>query len=32
MGYQHWSYETLHRFCMDAFQKFAFSEKEADII
>jgi len=32
MGYQHWSYETLHRFCMDAFQKFGFSEKEADII
>lgn len=32
MGYQYWSYETLHRFCMDAFQKFGFSEKEASII
>ena len=32
MAYQHWNYETLHRFCMDAFQKFGFSEKEADII
>ncbi|MBS5337208.1 MAG: Ldh family oxidoreductase, partial [Veillonella sp.] len=25
-------YETLHKLCMDAFQKFGFSEKEADII
>ena len=32
MGYQHWSYETLHRLCMDAFQKFGFTEQEADII
>lgn len=32
MAYQHWSYETLKRFCMDAFQKFGFNEKEADII
>ena len=32
MAYQYWSYETLHQFCMDAFQKFGFSEKEADII
>ena len=32
MGYQYWSYEKLHQFCMDAFQKFGFSEKEADII
>jgi len=32
MAYQHFSYETLHRFCMDAFQKFGFTEKEADII
>ena len=32
MAYQHWTYETLHRFCMDAFQKFGFSEKEAEII
>ena len=32
MAYQYWSYDTLHRFCMDAFQKFGFTEKEADII
>ncbi|MBQ6362998.1 MAG: Ldh family oxidoreductase [Lachnospiraceae bacterium] len=32
MAYQHWSYETLHRFCMDAFQAFGFSEEEATII
>ena len=32
MAYQYWSYETLHRFCMEAFQKFGFSEKEANII
>ena len=32
MAYQHWSYETLHRFCMDAFQAFGFSEEEAAII
>ncbi len=32
MAYQNWSYETLCRFCMDAFQKFGFSEKEATII
>ena len=32
MAYQYWSYETLHQFCMDAFQKFGFNEKEADII
>ena len=32
MAYQYWSYETLHQFCMDAFQKFGFSEREADII
>ena len=32
MAYQYWSYETLHRFCMEAFQKFGFTEKEADII
>ena len=32
MSYQHWSYETLHRFCMDAFQAFGFSEEEATII
>ena len=32
MAYQYWSYDTLHRLCMDAFQKFGFTEKEADII
>ena len=32
MAYQYWSYETLHRFCTEAFQKFGFNEKEADII
>ena len=26
------SYENLHRFCMDAFRKFGFNEEEADII
>ena len=32
MAYQHWSYDTLHRLCMDAFQRFGFTEAEADII
>lgn len=32
MGYQYWNYETLHRFCMDVFQKFGFLEAEAKII
>ena len=32
MAYQYWSYETLHRFCMEAFQKFGFTEAEANII
>ena len=32
MGYQYWSYEKLHQFCMDAFKKFGFTEAEADII
>ena len=32
MAYQHWSYDTLHRLCMDAFTKFGFTEAEADII
>lgn len=32
MGYQHWNYETLHAFCMEAFEKFGFTEAEADII
>ena len=29
---QRWTYDILHRFCMDAFQKFGFTEKEAHII
>ena len=32
MAYQHWPYDTLHRLCMEAFQKFGFTEAEADII
>lgn len=32
MAYQYWSYETLNRFCMDAFKKFGFTEKESEII
>ena len=32
MGYQHWSYATLNRLCMDAFQKFGFTEEESRII
>lgn len=32
MGYQYWSYETLDRLCVDAFQKFGFTEAEAGII
>ena len=32
IAYQHWSYDTLHRLCMEAFQKFGFTEAEADII
>ena len=32
MGYQYWKYETLHALCMEAFQKFGFTESEADII
>ena len=32
MAYQHWSYDTLHHLCMEAFQKFGFTEAEADII
>ena len=32
MGYQYWSYATLNRLCMDAFQKFGFTEEEARII
>ena len=30
MAYQHWSYDTLHRLCMEAFQKFGFTEAEAE--
>ena len=32
MAYQYWSYETLKTFCMEAFQKFGFTEAEANII
>lgn len=32
MGYVKFNYELLHCFCMDAFQKFGFTEEEADII
>ena len=32
MGYQHWNYDTLHTFCVDAFKRFGFTEAEADII
>ena len=32
MPYQYWSYEILHQFCMDAFQKFGFTEPESSII
>ena len=32
MGYQHWSYDTLNRFCMDVFSRFGFSLEESGII
>ncbi len=32
MGYQHWSYETLDRLCMDAFTRFGFTDGQARII
>ncbi len=32
MAYQHFSYETLKKFCMDAFHNFGFSEGECAII
>lgn len=32
MGYVKWSYETLNRFCKDAFCAFGFSEKESETI
>ncbi len=32
MGYQHYSYETLKRFCGDAFRSFGFNEADSAII
>ena len=32
MGYQYWKYETLHDLCTEAFGKFGFDEKNAEII
>lgn len=32
MAYVNFSYDLLHRFCMDVFQKFGFTEEESDII
>ncbi len=32
MGYYNWAYVTLDNLCMDAFQKFGFSEEDAKII
>ena len=32
MAYVKWSFETLNKFCGDAFRKFGFSDEEADII
>ena len=32
MGYQHWSYDTLDRLCMDAFTRFGFTDGQARII
>ena len=32
MGYQYWKYETLDKFCLDAFEKFGFNPDEAGII
>ena len=32
MGYQYWKYETLDKFCLDAFEKFGFNADEAGII
>lgn len=32
MGYVTFSYDLLHRFCMDVYQKFGFTKEEADII
>ncbi len=32
MGYVHFQYDLLKKFCTDAFEKFGFSKEEADII
>ena len=32
MGYQHWSYETLQKLCVDAFEAFGFGKADAEII
>ncbi|GAB1429020.1 hypothetical protein MASR2M17_24570 [Aminivibrio sp.] len=32
MGYKNWSYDTLNRLCIDAFQNFGFNEGESRII
>lgn len=32
MGYVNFSYDLLHKFCMDAFLKFGFTEEQANII
>ena len=32
MGYAYFDYETLHKFCMAAFEKVGFTKEEADII
>ena len=32
MSYQYWKYDTLYRFCLDAFKNFGFNEEEANII
>lgn len=32
MGYVNFSYDLLHKFCMDAFEKFGFTAEEANII
>ena len=32
MGYQYWSYETLNKLCLDAFEAFGFSKEASAII
>jgi len=32
MAYVNFSYDVLHQFCLDAFEKFGFSKEDADII